>query len=155
MSRTLCQVVSLWVLLCLLGCGYQLRGQVPGLASDKRLWVAGNDLALVNALKKAVLESEATLLTELESKESANSIVLLGESSTSQSPTAYNSEGDIIEYGINYLIRFTVNGRSHQFSTTVSYDYNKTQLLSSEQNKNIALQEITDLAVVFILRQLQ
>lgn len=147
-------LIFLILIVLLSACGYQLRGQAPGLASDQRLWVEGGDEALSSVLKKSILQNKAILLTGLNEKSTADSIISLGESKFSQSASAYNSEGDIIEYNIYYKLSFKINAEPYNFNATLSYDYNKAQLLSSEQNKNVATQEILDLAVVYILRQL-
>lgn len=137
-------------------CGYQLRGQSLSLKTTETLWVqaSGSSQQLAEKLQQRLKENKVALVTQLEEKGQATVIVDLNNSNFSQSPSAFDNQGDIIEYDLRYQLWFEVNEKPYRFSASESYDYSQSQLLSSERNRKDAEEALVEQALNFILRQL-
>ena len=148
-------LLSLIVLLTLTACGYQLRGQSVNLSNINGIWVTEKNPQVANLLKQGLLENRVKLIDNAADRTDADTIISIEQASFNQSPSAYDTSGEVTEYQLNYRLRFTINEKSYQFNAAEIYSYDQNQLLVNESNRAEAEAALQQQAINFILRQLQ
>jgi len=151
--------VSLLITVCLLSaCGYQLRGQAVNLsnAAGKKIWIESQleRAQLAASLRKRLLQNKINVIDDVDKQTDASQIIALDKSTVTARASAYDAEGDALEYELRYRLLFKVDEDDYEYSSVERYRYNKNELLSSDRNKAEALKQLDENAVSFILRKL-
>tara|TARA_R110002050_G_scaffold57423_5_gene129261 strand:+ start:184856 stop:185350 length:495 start_codon:yes stop_codon:yes gene_type:complete len=160
MSRSLLNGFIGVLLVVIAGCGFQLRGAVPLPDSLKLMYVQGINLqqGLGLTLKRALKQNGIQVVDDYE-KDSALLTIL--ENRSERRVLSVGNNAKVSEYELYSMLKFKVtDGQGkllvapQQFEAIRDYQFDQTQVLSSDGEEAILREQLNQQLVDSILRRL-
>lgn len=160
MSRSLLNVFMGLLLVVIAGCGFQLRGAVPLPDSLKLMYVQGINVqqGLGLTLKRGLKQNGVIVVDDYE-KDSAVLTVL--ENKFERRVLSVGNNAKVSEYGLYNTLKFKVTDgqgkliiEPQQLEAIRDYQFDQTQVLSSDGQETILREQLNQQLVQSLLRRL-
>jgi len=159
--RLLVSAMSVLILTCLSGCGFQLRGTTPNsqLSFDSVYLETARGTPLERQLRGAILSQGNTVLAT-NPKTAAVTLRILSEAQEKKILTL-NAQGQVREFSLLYRIRFEVADKENkkllepnELALQAFLSYSESQALAKETEERMTYDDLRRDAVSQIMRQL-
>ncbi len=159
--RLLVSAMSVLILTCLSGCGFQLRGTTPSsqLSFDSVYLETARDTPLERQLRGAILSQGNTVLAT-DPKTAAVTLRILSEAQEKKILTL-NAQGQVREYSLIYRINFEATDKENkkllkpnELALQAFLSYSESQALAKETEERMTYDDLRRDAVSQIMRQL-
>ena len=154
-------IITIQMLTCLSGCGFQLRGTTPDslLSFDSVYLETAHGTPLERQLRGAILSQGNTVLAT-DQKTAAVTLRILSEGQEKKILTL-NAQGQVREYSLLYRIRFEVADKENkkllnpnELALQAFLSYSESQALAKETEERMTFDDLRRDAVSQIMRQL-